>query len=52
MKKVGKLLTGAALVFAAASTAIAGDCAYVEKVQSYAHPTMFGSQSQQLHLLM
>ena len=33
MKKVGKLLTGAALVFAAASAAIAGDCAYVEKVQ-------------------
>lgn len=47
MKNYKALLASALVVFAAASCAFAADCKKTDKMEAYAHPTMFGSQSQQ-----
>ena len=47
MKKFTKLLASTLVVLAAASTAMAADCAKQQKMEAYAHPTMFGSQAQE-----
>lgn len=47
MKKMGKLLAGSLVLFATASCVMAADTAASEKVEAYAHPSMFGSQAQE-----
>lgn len=47
MKKLTKLFVSLLAVFAFASASFAADAAKTPKMEAYAHPTMFGSQSQQ-----
>lgn len=47
MKNFRTLLASALVVCAAASCAFAADCKSTDKMEAYAHPTMFGSQAQQ-----
>lgn len=47
MKKLTKLFVSVLAVFAFASASFAADAAKTPKMEAYAHPTMFGSQSQQ-----
>ncbi len=47
MKKMTKVLASTLVLLAVSSYAFAKDCESAKKVESYAHPTMFGSQAQE-----
>ena len=48
MKMMKKLVASGLLVFAIGSAAFANDCEKAVKVEAYAHPGMFSSQSQEV----
>ena len=48
MKMMKKLVASGLLVFAIGSAAFANDCEKAVKVEAYAHPSMFSSQSQEV----
>lgn len=48
MKKLRTLLASVLVLCAFATSAIAADCKKMPKTESYAHPTMFGSQAQEM----